>query len=108
MPALEPRDIERHQTDPKNAYNKSDSEAHGLGFGALLRALGGAGAVKAQVDAMDVLKERLKKGKADAAGAEMETGYLVMLRLFLDPRAVALRKASLFDYQRRVGGYVLS
>ena len=81
---------------------KSSSEegqgGSSLGFEALLQALAGASAVKAQVDAMDILKERLKRcpsaSDAAEAGIEMEEGYLLMLRLYLDPRAAALRKAS--------------
>jgi hypothetical protein len=51
---------------------------------------------------MDVLKEKLKRHKPETGAAsrsatgaaEMEGGYLLMLRLWLDPRAAALRKAS--------------
>jgi hypothetical protein len=69
-----------------------------LGFEGLLGALAAAKALNVQVDAMDLLKERLKKHKADAGGAlvaeKLEKGYRLMLRLFVDPRAAVLRKAS--------------
>lgn len=67
-----------------------------MGFAGMLHALAGAGALKAQVDAMDVLKERLKTQESVEEGAEkeLECGYLLMLRLLLDLRAAALRKLS--------------
>lgn len=92
-----------HREGPQQQQQREQQE---LGFEGLLRALATARAVKAQVDAMDVLKERLKKRRqqqpeaaaaGSAAGGEMEAGYLLMLRLYLHPRAAALRKVGLTD-----------
>ena len=56
-----------NQSIDLSIHHAHREEGQELGFGGLLGALAGAGTVKAQVDAMDVLKEKLKKQEEAAA-----------------------------------------